>query len=149
MTVPEFNLPSSALAFAALSTSVILVYLLIICHVNPQKIMQETYITDCKAQLNPRMIVPESYNGPTVYLDVVSDQKWQAYLACVEAMPEKIAPSISEAIDLWRGLSNTILALPSGENHPVQSTLLLLTINACQLDNPQFFYLKSLHELRL
>jgi hypothetical protein len=116
MIVQDFNLPATALVFAALSTSVILVYLLTIINVNPQSVLQEAYVDTCKAHLNPRKIVPESGSGPTVYIDTVSDQMWQAYLACVEAMPDKITPSLSEAIDMWRGLSNVVMAIPSGED---------------------------------
>ena len=117
MTVPGFKLLETVLAFAALSTSVILVYLLIIMNVNPQSMLQEAYVDHCKTNLNPRKIVPESGTGPTVYIDTVSDQIWQAYLACVGAMPDQIILSLSEAIELWRGLSNVIMALPSGEDH--------------------------------
>jgi hypothetical protein len=128
MTVPEFNFPATALVFAALSTSVIMVYLLIIININPQNLLRNAYVATCKTQLNPRKIVPESGNGPTVYIDVVSDQIWQAYLACVEAMPDKITPSISEAIDVWRGLSNVVMSLPSGkDHHSIDLTQLLPT----------------------
>jgi hypothetical protein len=134
MTEPNFNLPITALVFAAFSTTVILVYSLIIINVYPQSMLQDEYVDTCKAvYLNPRKIVPESGNGPTVYIDIVSDQTWQAYLACVEAMPDKISPSLSEAIEVWRGLSSLVMALPSGEDrHLIDAVGMYLAI--------EFFY---------
>jgi hypothetical protein len=110
------NLNSTTLAMmsAALSSSIILVCLLVLVNIFPQDILRERYNDSCYNNVDYTRVFRHGANGSVIFEDRVSKEAWQTLLKCIHDAPDEIFPSISEAIDYWRGISAVTMAIPAG-----------------------------------
>ena len=105
MVSASFAIPESALIMSAASTLVISVYLLVIVNVFPKDAWNQKFVSNC--------------NNEHLYFQMIMSvaEATATFRTCMELIPNApdTLPSISEAVDYWRGVSAVFLAVPSGE----------------------------------
>ena len=111
MLETNFHISVSATFWAAASSLAILIYLLVIVNICPTLYLQQNEESDCNSQLlNLRDITIR------LKLSVLNVSfACEAFQSCMDSITVNSTPSISEAIDNWRGVSAVAMAIPTGK----------------------------------
>jgi hypothetical protein len=113
MVSTDFQVSLSATSLAAISNLSILIYLVIIVNIYPEDDLHQTYIGRCYAKLLTTQASEARQNqGPLA--PNVSDATKRLFEKCIDSIPADNLPSVSEAIDHWRGVSAVVMAVPTG-----------------------------------
>lgn len=115
MIMTEFHIPPSATSSAAASTLAIFVYLVIIVNIYPEDALRQSYVSKCYAQFLSLQAM-ETRQGPPA--GNISSAARQSFDACMAGVPAESLPSVSEAVDHWRGVSAVVMAIPTGAPPP-------------------------------
>ena len=116
MIETNFHVPITATCSAAASTLAILIYLLVIVNIYAESELQQNEESDCYSELLYLEAVTYRVNvdGTTLVLNMSKYAK-DKFQSCMNSISVNNMPSISEAIDNWRGVSAVIMAIPAGE----------------------------------
>lgn len=116
MTGNQSYAPVSATLSATVSTLTIFVYFVIMVSIYPENTLRQYDIREC-SEIAFQFFAKQQailHQNQSTYPRNTSDMTEKLIVACSENIPVENLPSVSKAIDYWRGISAVSMAIPSG-----------------------------------
>ena len=89
-----------------------MIYLVTIVNIYPESDLHQNYILTCYTQfLQLQVLQNASKEVVFALVEDVSEQAREMFQSCVDGIPTDSLPSVSEAVDHWRGVSAVLMAV--------------------------------------